>query len=160
MTSFTEQADLTRNGQDATERHVFGELSFQRNAPIVKVNGNGTEDSEFAVLTIGGNIVHLKKGTNAEVVMIGGGDDTNAKLAVILGPRDKVYQAKEDESWYQHPMNPDERLGFTPNGIRSKSQSIGLGAKGQVEILDGAVYLRGPVYTEQPIQIGSKEFKS
>lgn len=159
MTTFTEQADLTRNSQDSTERHVFGEVKFEKNAPIVSVKGNGTEDSEFAVLTIGGVIMHLPKDTNAEVVMLGGGDDTTAKLAVILGPRDKVYQAKEGETWHQDPMNPDERHGFTENGIRSKSKSIGIGAAGQIEVVDGAVYLRGTIYTEQPIVIGSKPFQ-
>lgn len=156
MSSFTDKNDLKRNGQDSTERHGFSELTFGEGGAVVNVQGNGTEDNECVVLSVGGTIMNLPKGTNAEVIMLGGGDDTNAKFAIVVGPRDKQYKSKPGEAWTQDPLNPDKRVGFTPNGVRVVSDgSIGIGNGGQVEVRDGKVYLRGQIFTEQPIQVGT-----
>ena len=163
MSSFNDFADKNRDGQDATERHKFEELKFGEGGATVSVAGNGTEDDDCVVLAIGGAILNLPKGTNAEVHLLSGGDDTGAKFAIICGPRDKQYKSKPGEAWTQDPMEPNKRVGFTVNGVRivgTKSGTIAIGDKGELEIdKDGAtIWARGVWKFETPPTIGTKPF--
>jgi hypothetical protein len=177
MTSFKNMGDAFRDGQDSTERHAFQEMKFGPAGASVGVKGNGTEDDDCAVLAIGGTIMHLPKGTNAEVLLLSGGDDNNAKFAVILGPRDKQYQSQPGEAWTQDPMNPNRRVGFDADGVQlvsdgifkaattgkvrvaSSGDTVALGTNGSIEVdKDGKVWMRGQWYFETPPIAGTKPF--
>lgn len=155
MTTFKDGADVVREGQDSTERHVFKELKFGDGGATVSVEGNDTADGDCVVLSLGGVIHHLKPGTDAEVVLIGGGDDTNAKFALITGPRDKQYKSKPGQSWGQNPTDPNERVGYTDKGVRFASSKSIADMNGLFEIKDGKVYFRGDVVMAKPPTIGT-----
>lgn len=163
MTSFKDMSDAFRDGQDSTERHSFHEMTFGPAGATVAVKGNGTEDDDCVVLALGGAIMHLPKGTNAEVILLSGGDDTNAKFALVVGPRDKQYASQPGETWQQDPLDPHKRVGFTANGVRivgTQSGTIAIGDNGAVEVdRDGNVWLRGQVYVEQPIIQQTRPFQ-
>lgn len=156
MSSFKGQGDLVREGQDGTERHSYGELSFSEGVgPSVKVEGNETKDEGIPVLTIGGTTLHMEKGTDAEVFLIGNGDDTNGKFAIVTGPRDKVYKSKPGQAWTQDPTDPAERVGFTKKGLRLASAKSIATWDGAFEVKGGKIYFRVPVISAQPIVIGA-----
>ena len=162
MTSMKNFGDVVREGQDGTERHGFGEVKFGDAGATVDVKGNGTEDSDNVVLAIGGTILNLPKGTNAEVYLLSGGDDTNAKFAIVVGPRDKQYKSQPGEAWTQDPLNPEKRFGFTANGVRltcDTSGTIGIGKDGQFEVdKDGVVWARKQWKFEVAPIIATKAF--
>ncbi|ATQ67917.1 MULTISPECIES: hypothetical protein [Methylosinus] len=164
MSSLKDFSDAVRDGQDSTERHTFNEMTFGSGGATVAVKGNGTEDDDCVVLALGGAIMHLPKGTNAEVILLSGGGDNNAKFALVVGPRDKQYASQPGEAWTQDPMDPNKRIGFTANGVRivgTQSGTIAIGDNGAVEVdKDGNVWLRGQVYVERPIIQQTKAFTS
>ncbi len=177
MSSLKSGADVLRESQDSTERHQYDQVKFGEGGATVGVKGNGTEDDDNVVLSIGGTIMNLPKGTNAEVFLLSGGDDTNVKFAVVVGPRDKQYKSQPGETWSQNPMNPEQRAGYDKEGYQvvsdavarttakgnvrvTSEKSIGLGKTGALEVrADGNHYLRGNWFSERPITIGTAPYK-
>lgn len=162
MSTYNNQKDDVYNGQDSTERHVYGEMKFEGVGPSVDVEGNDTQDSSVPVLTIGGTVMNMPKGTNAEVILVGGGDDTAAKMAIVTGPRDKVYKSKSGQSWTQDPLDPKERTGYTAAGYRMASEkSMATWNSGVFEVIDRAdgtrqIYLRAnSIISTVPIVLGT-----
>lgn len=155
MTTFRNAIDLTREAQDSIERHGFKEVKFGDGGATVSVEGNGTADNDCVVLSLGGVIHHLKPGTDAEVILIGNGDDTNGKFALITGPRDKQYKSKPGQSWGQNPTDPNERVGYTEKGVRFASAKSIADMNGLFEIRDGKIYVRCEMVMVQPPTIGT-----
>lgn len=140
-------SDLERDSQDVIEKHVYSELEITDTGAQVSVKGNDTEDSKVPVL-VTGQLHNLQKDTNAEVFILGNGSDTSLKIAVITGPRDKQYKSNAGESWGQDPTNPDERVGYTENGVRwASKKSIAEYLTGMIEIdtKNNVIYFRCPV---------------
>jgi hypothetical protein len=110
-------SDQERDGQDHIERHVYNQLTITDTGAMVQVDGNGTGDVGVPVI-FAGQLHNMPKGTNAEVYVLGNGSDTDMKLAIVSGPRDKHYKSNVGESWGQNPLDPTMRVGYTPNGTR------------------------------------------
>jgi hypothetical protein len=116
----------------------------------VSVSGNGTQDIDVPVLFLG-QLHNMPQDTNAEVHLIGNGSDTDLKYAFVTGPRDKHYKSNPGESWGQNPLDPDSRVGYTPNGVRlaanASGQTIAEWSMGMIEIdvKNKCVYFRVPV---------------
>lgn len=148
-----------RDLQDGEERHIFEEQKFEGGAGFyLVVKGNGTKDEETVVPSPFGIGIHMPKGTEAEVHLIYGGSDTNFKIALIDIPRDKMHEWKEGSNGQQKWDDPDVRLEFNEKRIHLTGKAVALSA-GNVEVKDGKVYLRGDVYSEKPIQIGTPPFE-
>lgn len=148
MTTFNTGADLNRNAQDSTERHGFQSFTHTPTGAYVKVKGNATVDDEVPVLALGGTLHNLSDNADAEVILIGGGDDTTAKFAIINGPRDKQYQSKKGQSWTQNPMDPKEKIGHTAKGVRlSSDKTIAEFSEGafEIDVKNKKIYTRWEV---------------
>lgn len=147
-------ADIERDNQDHIERHVYHELTVTDTGAKVTVKGNSTQDVDVPVLFLG-QLHNLKSDTNAEVHLIGNGADTDLKYALVTGPRDKHYKSKPGESWGQDPVDPDARVGYTPNGVRhaAKDKTIAEWSKGMFEcdVKNGKFYFRVPVYFKETV---------
>lgn len=144
-------ADEERDAQDHVERHVYTSLEVTDTGAKVSIKGNGTEDVDVPVIFIG-QLHNMPKNTNAEVHLLGNGADTDLKLAVVTGPRDKHYKSKPGESWGQNPLDPKSRVGYTPNGVRlaanTDKQTIAEWSSGmfEIDVANSKVYCRVPVY--------------
>jgi hypothetical protein len=146
-------ADQERDSQDHVERHVYSELEVTATGAKVIVKGNGSQDLDIPVLFLG-QLHNMKKDTNAEVHLIGNGADTDLKYALVTGPRDKHYKSNPGESWGQDPVNPDARVGYTPNGVRlAGDKTIAEWSMGMIEIdvKNKMVYFRVPVKFKETI---------
>lgn len=112
MTDFTNFNDRNRDQQDGTERGMWGERTYITGAGShMSVRGTGTLDEEVAVLNIGYSF-NLPYNSNAEVVMLSLGSDTNDKVALLTIPRDLQHPWAEGQGGMQHPTNPNRRIEF------------------------------------------------
>lgn len=147
-------ADDERDAQDVIERHVYSELQVTDTGAKVLVKGNSTQDVDVPVLFLG-QLHNMKKDTNAEVHLIGNGSDTDLKYAFVTGPRDKHYKSNPGESWGQDPVDPDARVGYTPNGVRlaGKEKTIAEWSEGmfEIDVKNKMVYFRVPVKFKETI---------
>lgn len=138
MTSFQRFRDRNRDMQDGIERHVYGEQEYLDGAgSVIKVNGTDTEDEEAAVLNIGGVSFNLKKGANAEVILLSGGSDTNLKFAIMTIPRDKQRKWAEDTGGIQHPLDPDRAIEFNGDETWLKEGTFKIGHDKTIELSVG-----------------------
>ncbi len=152
MTSFESFQSRNRDVQDGVERHVFGEIFFDKdNGAYMKVRGNGTEDEEVIVLNTGLG-QHYSKDTNTEVVLFASGSDTGLKFGLITIPRDKQRQWKEGTGGVQHPTDPDKALEF--NAKRAWITDNFAVLMGMLEVKDGEVYIRGTLKA-QTVEAGN-----
>lgn len=150
-------ADWERDAQDVVEKHVFHTLEITDTGAQVSVKGNDTADVQVPVL-VTGQIHHMQDDTNAEVFIIGGGSDTDLKMAVVTGPRDKHYKSAKGESWGQDPMDPQARLGYTPNGVRLAAQNKTIAeyltGMFEIDVKNNVIYFRCPVIFKIPPTVG------
>ena len=142
MTSFNTFRDRNRDMQDATERHVFGEIQWLETGALVKVTGNGTVDDEAVVVNLGIG-QNFPKDTNTEVLLLASGSDTNLKFALITIPRDKQRQWPEGGGGVQHPSDPERALEFNEKRTWLTDGKYAVGENGYFEVVDGKIYIRG-----------------
>jgi hypothetical protein len=159
MTTFNRFQDVVRDGQDSTERHVYKKLTISSKGASVTVKGNDTEDEDVPVLAIGGFLPNLPEDTDAEIILLGAGNDTTAKMAIITPPRDKIYESKPGQSWGQNPLDKNERMGYTEKGVRVASKSFATW-NGTMEVIEQGgqkiIYLRADqIISNVPITIGT-----
>jgi hypothetical protein len=156
MTTRKGFADVRRESQDSTERHVFDEAKYVDGAGMfVSVEGNGTVDEDVPVLRPGGNWVHLRAKTDSDVYLISGGDDTIQKYAIVDIPRDKQRKTREGTSGIQHPENPIIAVEISDKGVRVTGENFAVGKDGVLEVRDGAVYVRGDLHVSGAIRPAS-----
>lgn len=143
MTSFYHPSESKRDAQDLVERHVFGTQEYVAGAgSVVRVRGTGTEDQEAPVLNTGYGF-NLAKDTNAEVMLISGGSDTNMKFAFMTLPHDKQRQWKEGRGGVQNPLDADHAIEFKAGKVHLTKGEFAVGTTGTIEVKDGVVYIRG-----------------
>ena len=156
-------ADEERNAQDVAEKHVFTSLTPTATGAKETVSGNATGDMDVPVL-VTGQIHNMPDNTNAEVFILGNGSDTGLKMAVVTGPRDKQYQSKKSESWGQDPLDPNARVGYTPNGVRfaaeKKTIAEALTGMFEIDVANQIIYFRVPVHFKiPPVVVDPPAFK-
>jgi hypothetical protein len=120
--------------QDGTERHVWGELTYEDAGAIIKVKGTDTEDQEAAVLNISGVGFKLKKDSDSEVFLLASSSDTMLKQAVLTIPKDKQRRWPEGEGGIQHPTDADFSLHFSDKLAHLTKNKFAVGEKGEFEI--------------------------
>lgn len=149
MTSYIRYQPRTRDIQDGTERHLYGEIEYDNTAGgIVKVRGTGTQDEEANLLRIGGAWVHPKKDADVEVFLLSGGSDTAQKHAIIDLPWDKYHKTKENTNGMQSMLDPANRVEFNEKRTHITEKNVAIGPNGEIELKDGKIYLRAPVEAE------------
>lgn len=157
MSTFDDDPDFVRRGQDSIERHVFSEMErVPKAGHVVKVSGNGTDDEEAHYLSIGGIGIRPPKGMNLEVMLLSGGADTNQKYAIVLIPRDKEHSWKEGQNGIQKLDDPSRRIQWGDKLMHMTDKGIALGPNGEIELKDGKVYIRGELHVKENIY-SSKE---
>lgn len=143
MTSFSSESGDRRDRQDLVERHVFGAQEYVAGAgSVVRVRGTGTEDQEATVINAGYGF-NLAKDTNAEVMLLSAGSDTNMKFALMTIPHDKQRQWKEGRGGVQNPLDASHALEFKDGKVHLTKGEFAVGESGIVEVKDGVVYIRG-----------------
>ncbi len=151
MSSRSRFREVRRDVQDGTERHVWGEQTHNPGSgSIISVRGTGTADEEAPVIN-GGASFNLAKNSNAEVFLLSGGSDTNMKFAILTLPRDKQRPWKEGTGGVQHPGDPDHALEFNSKRAHITKEPFAIGETGLIEVIDGKVYIRGPLVVEGQI---------
>jgi hypothetical protein len=147
MTSFESFPTRNRDAQDGVERHVFGEIFFDKdNGAYLTVRGNGTEDEEVPVINIGIGQA-FKKNTNTEVLLFASGSDTGLKFGLITIPRNKQRQWKEGASGVQNAEDPEKALEFNQKRAWITDNLAVLA--GMLEVKDGEVFIRGTLKAQQ-----------
>lgn len=145
MTSYSQSPERSRDMQDMAERHIYSELEHVPGAgSVVKIRGTGSEDQEVPVMHTGYGM-NLTKGSDAEVLVIGGGSDTNLKMAFVNLPADKQRAWKEGRGGIQHPMDPDVALEFKDGSLHLTKGELSVGEGGFLQVKDGQIYIRGNV---------------
>lgn len=157
MSTFDDDPDFVRRGQDSIERHTFEDMERVKGAGhIVKVRGTGTDDEEAHYMSVGGIGIRLPKGTNAEVMLVSGGADTNQKYAIVLIPRDKEHDWKAGQNGFQKWDDPARRVQWGDKLLHLTDKGVALGPNGEIELKDGKVYIRGELHVKENIY-SSKE---
>lgn len=134
MTTFQPFRIRNRDQQDGFERHVWGELEYVDGAgAIMKVRGTGTEDEEAPVLNIGYGF-NLPKDSNAEVMLVSLGSDTDQKFAIPTIPHDKQRQWAEGTGGIQSPTDPERAVEIGADGTWLKDGKFFLGDTKQVTL--------------------------
>lgn len=119
--------ERNRDMQDGFERHIWGEKEYVSGAgSVIRVKGTGTEDFEAAVVNMGHGF-NLPKDSNAEVMLLAGGSDTQMKFAILTLPRDKQREWAEGTGGIQHPTNPDRAIEFNGTDTWLKDGTFVLG---------------------------------
>jgi hypothetical protein len=132
--SFTRYRERSRDVQDGTERHVWGEQEYVEAGSIIKVRGTDSKDEEAAVLNIGGVSFNLKKDANSEVFLLASSSDTTLKQAVLTIPKDKQRRWEEGDGGVQHPTDPEFALDFSDKLAHVTKNKFAVGEKGEFEI--------------------------
>jgi hypothetical protein len=133
--SFQRFRERSRDMQDGTERHVFGEQQYVEGAgSIVKVKGTDTEDEEATVLNIGGVSFNLPKDSDTEVMLLSSSSDTTLKMAILTIPRDKQRRWGEGAGGVQHPTDGDFALEFNEKRAHVTQPKFAVGGKGEFEL--------------------------
>lgn len=143
IVTFTRFRERSRDVQDGTERHVWGQQEYQNSAgSIIKVRGTDTNDEEAAVLNIGGVSFNLPKDSNAEVFLLASSSDTTLKMAVLTIPKDKQRRWKEGDGGVQHPTDPEFALDFSNTLAHITKNLFGVGKDGEFEVRKKEIYAR------------------
>lgn len=141
--SFTRFRERSRDLQDGTERHVWGEQEYLKSAgSIIKVKGTDSEDQEAAVLNIGGVSFNLKKDSDTEVFLLASSSDTTLKVAVMTIPKDKQRRWMEGAGGVQHPTDPEFALDFSDKLAHITKNLFAVGEKGEFEVKGEEMYIR------------------
>jgi hypothetical protein len=140
--TFQRYRERSRDVQDGTERHVWGEQEYTDAGSIIKVRGTDTDDEEATVLNIGGVSFNIKKDSDAEVFLLASSSDTNLKMAVLTIPRDKQRRWKEGDGGVQHPTDPEFALDFSDKLAHITKNLFGVGEKGEFEVKGKEAYFR------------------
>jgi hypothetical protein len=141
MTDFKSRSAQRRDQQDATERGVFGEVTYVDGAGAhMTVRGTGTIDAEVSVLNTGYGF-NLDTDSNAEVVMLSLGADVNDKVALLTIPKDMQHPWAVGQGGVQHPTDPNRRLEFNDNQtwLKDGNYTLGNAKEVSVSISDGAI---------------------
>lgn len=152
MTTYNHHRTRNRDQQDLVKRHVWGSVEYTDAGAILTVSGTGTTDEEVPVLNTG-YAFNVPKDYNTEVMLISFGSDTTLKYAIPSIPRDKQRPWKENAGGVQNPIDPAKALEFNPKRAHVKEKNFALGDNGEVELLDGVLYIRVPVVIDASIQI-------
>lgn len=153
MSSFNRFADRNRDQQDGIERHIFAKLEkVDKAGHIVRVKGNGTEDEEAVYLCLNGLGFNWPEDTEAEVHLLSMGSDTNAKFALVCIPRDKERDWPEKSNGVQKWDDPRKFLQFGDKKTQLADKNVAIGDKGQIEVKDGKVYVRGDLYVDGEVR--------
>lgn len=156
MTTFERFRDRNRDMQDTNERGVYGDIEYVDGAgAVMKVRGTGTIDEEAPVFNTGYGF-KLAKDSNAEVMMVPLGSDTNNKYAVPSLPRDKQRQWKEGTGGVQHPTDAARALEFNGKRTWLDDGNYAFGNGGQIELKDGTIYIRGNVIVEGVMTVNQR----
>lgn len=151
MTSYRAFDQGNRDLQDALERHVYSDVEYVSGAgAVVHVKGTGTEDQEVPTITTGVGF-RLPKDTDAEVLVFGGGSDTNQKFALVQLPVDKQREWAEGRSGVQNAMDPSHALEFRDGRLHLTKGTFTVGDGGTIEVQDGKVYIRASVTITGPL---------
>lgn len=156
MTTMTDFQTRNRDMQDAVELHVWGELTYVKDAgAILKVNGTGTTDEEVPVINSGYGF-HVPKDYNTEVILFSLGSDTNKKFALSTLPRDKQRPWKENTGGVQNPTDPNKALEFNSKRAHVREKNVALGDSGLFEVdeASGTVIIRGNLIVKGDLSIG------
>lgn len=134
MTDFTNFRDRNRDQQDGIERGMWGLRTYVDGAGShMSVRGTGTLDEEVPVINMGYSF-NLPKDSNAEVVMLALGSDTNDKVALLTIARDLQYQWGEGQGGIQHPTDPNRRIEFNGDETWIKDGTYILGHDRAVKV--------------------------
>jgi len=141
--SFTRFRERSRDVQDGTERHIFSEQEYLKEAgSIVKVKGTDSEDQEASVLNIGGVSFNLKKDSDTEVFLLASSSDTTLKMAVMTIPKDKQRRWEEGSGGVQHPTDAEFALDFSDKLAHLTKNKFAVGEKGEFEVKGEEMYIR------------------
>ena len=141
--SFTRFRERSRDVQDGTERHVWGEQEYLKSAgSIIKVKGTDSEDQEASVLNIGGVSFNLKKDSDSEVFLLASSSDTTLKVAMMTIPKDKQRRWMEGAGGVQHPTDPEFALDFSDKLAHITKNLFAVGEKGEFEVKGEEMYIR------------------
>jgi hypothetical protein len=141
----------SKDVQDGTERHVYGELEYIDNGAMIKVKGTDTEDQEALVLVVGSGNFKLKKDHDAEVFLLASSSDTTLKMALLTIPFDKQRRWPEGEGGIQHPTDDEFSLHFSDKLAHVTKNKFAVGEKGELEVKGGDVYIRGRLIVEKEV---------
>lgn len=153
--SFSRFQERSRDINDGIERHAYGEIEYVPNkGAIIRVTGTGSEDKEAILLNTGFGF-NLKKDTDAEVLLLSGGSDTNQKFALANIPHDKQRQWKEGTGGVQHPLDASFALEFNSKRAHITQGKFAVG-DGLFEVKDGKVFIRGDVVVSGKLTANSE----
>jgi hypothetical protein len=141
--SFERLPERSRDVQDGTECHVWGEQEYIKNAgSIIKVKGTDTQDEEAEVVCNGTGF-NLPKDHDSEVFLLASSSDTQMKQAVLTIPKDKQRKWKEKHGGVQNPMDNEWALDFGDKLAHVTKKEFAVGKDGEFEIdKDKNVYFR------------------
>lgn len=152
MTSFRDYPQGNRDIQDMLERHVYADMEHVEGAgSVVRIKGTGTEDQEVPTIQTGYGF-RLKADTDAEVLVFGGGSDTNLKFALVQIPHAKQRQWEEGRSGIQNVNDPDHAIEFR-DGACYLTKGTFTTADGTIEVQNGRVIIRGSATITGPLTV-------
>jgi len=132
--TYTYFRERSRDQQDGTERHIWGEQKYIKGkGSIIKVKGTDSEDQEAMVVN-GGSSFNLKKDHDSEVYLLASSSDTTLKMAIMNIPFDKQRRWPEGEGGVQHPTDDEFALHFTDKLAHLTKNKFAVGEKGEFEI--------------------------
>src|SRR5262245_5982701 len=158
--SFTLFRERSRDVQDGTERHVWGELEYPEVGAIIKVRGTDTKDEEAEVLNISGVSFKLKKDADSEVFLLASSSDTTLKMAVMTIPKDKQRRWAEEHGGIQFPLDPEFALDFRKDLAHITKNMFGVGKDGEFEVKGKEAYLRVMTLIVDDEVIDNKQIKT
>lgn len=143
MTSYNGYPGRNRDMQDMLERHVYVDMEYVPNAgSVVKVKGTGTEDQEVPVIATGFGF-RAPKDTDLEVLVVGGGSDTNLKFAMLQLPADKQREWAEGRSGVQNALDPTHAIEFRDGRAHITKGTFTVGDGSIFEVTPTGVIIRG-----------------
>jgi hypothetical protein len=143
--------ERNRDIQDGTERHIYKDVEYIDGAgSVVRVEGTGSEDQEAPVIATGYGFT-LKKGTDAEVILLSLGSDTDQKYALVQLPADKQRKWPEGRGGVQNPTDATHALEFRDGRLHLTKGSFTVGDGNTIDVRDGQIYMRGKVTIDGPL---------
>lgn len=148
MSTFNTFSDRNRDQQDGTERHIYSKIeAVDGGGHIIKTKGTGTVDEEVMLFN-NGQSGNYPADTDAEVIVLAGGSDTNQKYALLAIPHTYERSWAEGTNGIQAWNSKERYVEFNKKRTHISDKKVAIGEGGAIEIVDGKVYIRGEVHIE------------
>lgn len=153
MTVDLQERERPRDVQDYVKRGVWGQIEYVPGAgSVIRTRGTGIEDEEMPVIWSGYGF-HLPENSDAEVLTLSLGSDTNMKFALPTLPHATQRQWAVGTGGIQSPTDPERFLEFNDKRTWLKDGAYAFGAGGTLEISGNSVIIRGDVTVEGNLNV-------